>query len=496
MLSPFEYQTRAIDGLREGFRGRKKRGLLAMLMGAGKTLVALNMMRLAQENGKRCLFLCDRRMLADQAVERARNEGLDSGLILASRGHDLRAPCQFASKQTILSWLARGKIELEPFNLVVVDEAHRAVSKAWLDLYSRWPQSYFVGLTATPCLGNGDGMGAYYDFLVQPIMPSALRAAGRTVRVRAFAPYVPDLKGTKTDKEGDYSARDLSRRLTRENLVRDVAGWWGKLGENRPSIYFGCDVAHATAIRDEFIRAGVPAELICDETPDEERGAIRARLESGQTKVVVNCDVLAEGIDWPFVSCIGLVRPTRRLRRYLQNAGRGMRAHPGKVDCILIDHAGCVLYHGMPDVDREWPLEVTDNVDRINQSKKPRQSTTICCANCSHVFSGSRVCPECGHVHAFQKQPQDYAQKNGTLVEVTAGELPTELSATLMQRYWGSCIGMAIKRGFKAGAAAGMFSGKFKIPPWQAGVRPLPADHRDWQRPAAEVFPGFNRSRK
>lgn len=495
MLKPFDYQVNAIEQCRDSARAGKRRILLAMLMGAGKTLISLELMRLCSELGKRSLFLCDRRMLSQQALARAQDQELHAGIILAGRGIDLSAPCQFAGRQTIDSWLKRGKIELPNFDLIIQDECHRAISPKYLELYARWPRATLIGLTATPCLGNGDGMGAYYDTIIQPIMPSGLRAMGRIVPVRAFAPHTPDLKGVKKDKDGDYSSKSLSERMNRKNLIGDVAGWWKKLAQNRPSIYFACDVAHAMSIRDEFRANGVAAELICDETPDEERDDIRDRLERGDIKVVVNCDVLAEGIDWPFVSCIGLVRPTKRLRRYLQNTGRGMRSYPSKEDCILIDHAGCVLYHGFPDVDRLWPLDPCDNIDKISKQLQLSKPASMQCSQCTAVFSGSRTCPECGHVHVITKAPKDYAKKNGTLIEVNSGDIPAEISGILQQRFWSTCIGAAIKRGKKAGMAAAMFSSKFGVPPWQAGVSPLPNNKGDWQRYATEVFPGFARGK-
>ncbi len=493
-LEPFDYQLDGIDKLRQGYR-LHRRGLLVMLMGAGKTILSMEIMRLISEKGTRALFINDRRMLTQQVVRVAEDQGLHAGMILAGHGIDLSAPCQFGSKQTIVSWLKNDRIQLPDFNLIVTDECHRATSEEWQKLHARWPKALHLGLTATPCLGNGSGLGAYYDFIVQPIQPSGLRERGRIVPVRAFAPHVPNLEGVKKDKDGDYSAKSLSERMTRENLVGDIVGWWQRIAQGRPSIYFACDVAHALCIRDEFRGAGIGADLICDETEDEERDDIRRRLESGEIQVVVNCDVLAEGIDWPFVSCIGIVRPTKRLRRYLQCVGRGLRAFLGKTDCIVIDHAGCVLYHGFPDTDRDWPLGADDNVDDKNQEKKTKEQQPIRCIKCSAIFSGSRTCPECGHVHIAPKLPKDYGGKAGSLIEVSHGTIDPEIAGIAYQRFWGVCIGAAIRRHQRAGVAAAMFSSKFNLPPWKAGVKPLPPHRGDWQRPARDVFPGFVRSK-
>lgn len=494
MLNPFPYQLEAIEKTREAMRAGKRSVIICMLMGAGKTLVAMKLMHLCSEKGKRALFMCDRRMLATQALERAHEEGLDAGIIMAGRGVDLKAPCQFASKQTVESWTKNDRVELPNFDLIINDECHRGVSPAYVKLWNRWPNAFRIGLSATPVLGNGNGMGAYYKAMIQTIMPSQLREMGRIVKVRGFAPHIPNLEGVAKDKNGDYRPSALAERMKRENMVGDIPGWWTRFAKDRKSVYFGCDVAHAMAIRDDFRAAGVKAEIIFDETDDEERERIRALSESGEITVVVNCDVLAEGIDWPWIECIGMVRPTKRLRRFLQCAGRGMRSHPGKEDCILIDHAGCLLYHGFPDRDIEWPLDPCDNIDKVNE-KKAKESATMICVKCSAVFSGTRTCPECGHVHIIERVARELATAGGTLTEIERDEIPEEMKEAAYQRYWALCIGTAIKRNRTAGMAAGMFSGKFKIPPWQAGVNPL-VQGSDWKRPARDVFPGFVRGRQ
>src|SRR5260370_33694835 len=152
MLIPLTYQTKAIDELRAAFMAGKRRGILCMLMGAGKTLCALELMRLSMEKSRKCLFLCDRRMLAQQAIERAEDQRLFAGLLLSGRGSDLSAPCQFASKQTVISWLARGRIELPDFELLLVDACHRATGEAWQAPLKLWPNAFIGGLTATPSL--------------------------------------------------------------------------------------------------------------------------------------------------------------------------------------------------------------------------------------------------------------------------------------------------------------------------------------------------------
>lgn len=488
---PFPYQLEAVEQLREGARRGLRHLGLTMLMGAGKSLTSFIMMKACQEKGKRCVFVCDRRLLVDQAFREAIDFGLDAGRIMAERTHDSSAMVQFCSKDSLLLWVGENRIEIPPADLVFIDEAHRSFTGQWGLLRSLWPNAVFIYLSATPCKGDGSSLGEHLQMLVQPIKPSELVKMGRVVPGIYFNPYVPDMKGLRaTGEERDWSRKQLAKRMGQANLVGDAVGWWQRLGQDRPSIYYCCDQSHAADVRDRFLEAGISCEMLVDDTPDRERECIRLRSQTGETKVVVNVDVLTEGIDWPWVSCIGVLRPTQRFRRYLQMIGRGMRAYPGKSDFIVIDHAGVVLLHGFADEDIEWKLDKEWNADQALADLKLRNQTTNKCPACFTVFKGS-VCPTCG---ATVRQPpgkKDKKQLAGSLVATARDDaLPADVRQKALQRVWFSCIVQAIKMNRTAGLAAAIFKNRFGVAPWTAGVQPI-LEGSGWQQPAREAFASF-----
>src|SRR5579859_601646 len=462
---PRPHQLRAIDGLREGMRRGCRRLLLVMLMGAGKTVTALEMMRLAVEKGGRCLFLTDRRMLTTQGAEEALDYGLDAGVILAGHSRRPQASIQFASRQTLTSWaINRERIRLPDSTIVVLDEAHKWTGTEARQLVSMYPQAWIIGLTATPIHGDGSGLGDCFDWLVQPIKPSELIAAGLSVPSRCYSPYMPDLKGVRRGADGDYSAKQLESRLNKANLVGDAVGWWKKLGENRQSVYFTTGIPHALAVRDEFLKEGIRAAVIDESTPDAERRDLIAELKAGWLRVIVNVDVMTEGVDVPELGCVGLLRPTKRLRRYLQMVGRGLRAAPGKQDCIVIDHGGCVLYHGLPETDHEWTLDPKSQIDSSVRKRMEDGdiATPLVCPRCTTTFTKSRVCPTCGF--EFQRKAKDIGSRAGTLVGVNGivkSEATSEVMAKAYQIHWRFAINTAIKRGAKVSMALAIFKNRF-----------------------------------
>lgn len=497
MRQPFDYQVAARDQARDHADKGRRNILIGMLMRAGKTGVAMLVMHGAQAKGKRSLFLCDRRMLVNQAAEEAHAWDVDGGVIMAGKPLDPEAPAQFCSKQTLNRWAIKGdKIDLPEADVVIVDEAHRADGAIDRAIRERYPKALRLGLTATPCDSRGNGLGGEnWQALVLPITPTELRQRGRIVPVKCFAPYVPNLRGVRKDDNGEYSARSLSLKMNRKNLIGDVVGWKKKVAPGRKGIYFACDIPHAVDLRTEFNAAGVPCELICDETSDDERDRIKADLEAGRIEVVVNYGVLAEGVDWPFVSLVGLVRPMRKLRNYLQCAGRCMGSHPDKEDAIILDHSGCALYHGYPDEDFPWALDPDANADDANQrSRKGRKARWLRCPNCTLLFQSAKVCPHCNHV--IHTGPQGHEKKldttGGVLIEMGRDDkIDDESKRKMRSKYWIVCICAAIKRGQTAYMAAKMFLNRFGVSVKDAGVGPLPADHFAWSRPAAEVFKAF-----
>jgi DNA repair protein RadD len=179
---------------------------------------------------------------------------------------------------------------------------------------------------------------------------------GYLVKTRVYAPIRPNLRGVRI-RRGDYVEGELAERMDNPKLIGDIVTHWHKYGQPRKTVAFACNVAHSLHIRDEFVRSGVRAEHLDGATPDDERDAILARLETGETELVSNCMVLTEGWDMPEVGCAILARPTRQMGLFRQMIGRVLRPADGKPDAVILDHSGAVFAHGLPEDRVEWTLD-------------------------------------------------------------------------------------------------------------------------------------------
>jgi DNA repair protein RadD len=385
---------------------------------------------------------------------------------------------QFASKDTLVS-----RPDLcPPADLVVTDEAHRSAAETWGSLLARYPAAWEVGLTATPTRSDSRGLGARYEFLVQPTSYSELISAGVLVPARCYAP------GTKVGVGGGSGGGKKAKRPRRADLVGDVVGWWERLAPGRRTFLFASSVAHSLALRDEFRARGVPAEHLDGSTPDAERDLVLGRagsLARGETLVVCSCSVLKYGVDVPAVECVQIADGFGSLVDYLQACGRGLRAFPGKADCVVIDHSGCVLFHGFPTPTGSGNSARAPTTRGLPQEDAGRRGpAAVTCPECFAVYSGRPDCPQCGH--RFARKGREVGTKSGTLHRVERDATP--FAPEDLRKGWVGCVAVAHNTGRSLAAAAQMFRKRFGRPPWEVGAGPLPPSGYNWHTPATTFW--------
>ena len=405
MVNLRPYQEAALRDLRESIRSGKRRPILVAPTGSGKTMLAVAVIQGAINKGNRVLFLAPRRELIYQASNRMQAHGIYPGIIMAGEPRSPSAQVQVASFDTLHARGVRTERMLMPeSDVLVVDEAHLAVSKTRLDILNHYKDSIIIGLTATPARGDGKGLGIIFDDLVQSVSMRQLVDQGYLAKARYFAPSKPDLEGLKV-RAGDYVVKELDKRMDQPKLIGDVVDNWFRLARDRQTVVFCVTRAHSRHICSEFKSRGVRAEHLDGETPLEERKAILNRVSSGETQVLCNVFVCTFGLDIPSLSCCVLARPTKNISLYLQTAGRVLRMCEGKNDALIIDHSGAVDEHGFVDDDIPWTLEGNVKEEKVKKQKEKKEPKEITCGECGTVFKGQRDCPNCGYAMIPSSKP-------------------------------------------------------------------------------------------
>ena len=466
-----DYQNQIIQDSRQSYGKGNRRIILQMHVGAGKTVVAAEIARSAISNTKKVqkvLFLVPRRQLAYQAVQTFTNYGINTGLIMAGEKPFGMPLLQVGSFDTITSRVSSGAMQLPYADVVMVDEAHACFSQARLELLKKYP--LVIGITATPALANGKGMGAFYTDIVEGLSMADMVEQEYLVPMKYYGADAPDLALVKLNADGDYQEKGLAEATDKPELIGSIYTNYKRIAGDRTTLIFAVNCKHAQHIHDEFMRHGVTSEYIDGSTPTEEREAIKARVMSGKSKVIVNIGVMAFGTDWPIISCVIIARVTRNISSWIQMIGRGSRLYPDKQDCLVIYHGDNFDDLGRIDDPIEWTLDDKSTIrERKEAAKKAAKEPKDIKCKCGYVFRASRVCPSCGL--AMIQKGEAIPFHEAELKELVAKKPAPAVKAD----WYAQFLYISRSKGYKDGWAANKFMEKFsEWPHKKNGVMPIP----------------------
>ena len=190
-------------------------------------------------------------------------------------------------KAVSIQWLSKhyDEIEEEP-GMIVIDEAHHALAKTYKEMWERFPNAMFLGLTATPCRLNGKGFTDLFDVLVQSWSVPEFISKGR------LATY--DFVSIKTDgvtqrlidslqkrgADGDYQNKEMDMLLNKKPSIERLYQSLEEYGKDRKGIVYAININHANAIAEFYREHGIAAVAIDSKTPASERRMLIERFKS------------------------------------------------------------------------------------------------------------------------------------------------------------------------------------------------------------------------
>ena len=264
-------------------------------------------------------------------------------------------------KAMSIQWLMRhyDEIEEEP-GMIVIDEAHHALAKTYKEMWERFPNAKFLGLTATPCRLNGKGFTDLFDVLVQSWDIPEFISKGRlatydfvSIKSDGMTQRLIDSL-QKRGADGDYQNKEMDMLLNKKPSIERLYQSLEEFGKDRKGIVYAINISHAQKITKLYQEHGVKAIAIDSKTPAVERQQDIEAFKKGDIQVLVNVDIFSEGFDCPDVEFVQLARPTLSLAKYLQMVGRGLRVAKGKKNCVIIDNVGLYRVFGLPSQVWNW----------------------------------------------------------------------------------------------------------------------------------------------
>ena len=320
---------------------------------------------IAAQKGFRVLIVADRRELIQQAWSRLwQASGIHGGIIMSGHLPSYMLPVQIASVQTL------NRRSFPPdMDIVIIDEARGSVADSYKPIFEFYKDSYFLGVDATPIRSNGQGFDHLYDHMVCGPTIKDLEAMGSLVPGKPkINPLDPRLLDKIKLTAGDYNEKELSEMMSNQQMTADLVASKLKFAKGLKTIVFAVSIKHSKLIIEQYRAAGISAAHVDGEMPMAERDAIFKAFKNGKYEVLCNVGIACYGYDEPTIQCVQLARPTKSLALYLQQIGRGTRPLPGKDSYILLDHANCIIEHGLPNTERKWSLK-----GKKKEKSKPRQ---------------------------------------------------------------------------------------------------------------------------
>ena len=208
-------------------------------------------------------------------------------------------------KAVSIQWLSKhyDEIEEEP-GMIVIDEAHHALANTYKEMWERFPNAKFLGLTATPCRLNGKGFTDLFDILVQSWSVPEFISKGR------LATY--DFVSIKSDgvtqrlidslqkrgADGDYQNKEMDMLLNKKPSIERLYRSLEEYGKDRKGIVYAINISHANAIAEFYREHGIAAVAIDSKTPASERRMLIERFKASSlsfSKITPSLFTLKEG---------------------------------------------------------------------------------------------------------------------------------------------------------------------------------------------------------
>jgi type I restriction enzyme, R subunit len=402
---PRSYQRVAIERALGAILAGRKRALLTLATGTGKTFVALQLIwKLtagqwpAQGRNPRILYLADRNILVDQPITREFRPVFGDAIWKIQGDIKTGREIYFALYQALADTADGVGIfhDYPPdyFDLIVVDECHRGSARddsSWRGILEHFADATQLGMTATPLREDNRDTYAYfglplYEYSLKQGIDDGFLAPYRVRRVVLS----PDAYGWEPDQgqldlfgreippdlyETRHFERVVSLLARTEVAAKHLTEYLKRTDRMAKTIVFCVDSEHADQMRAALHRANsdltrqyphyVARIVSAEGDVGKEHLGNFGDVESDTPVIATTSKLLSTGVDLPTVKNIVLFRPVGSIVEFKQIIGRGTRLYPDadKLSFEIIDYSGATALFEDPNFDGLPELVIDEEID-------------------------------------------------------------------------------------------------------------------------------------
>lgn len=441
------YQKQCIDAVFKALE-HHSRVLAVLPTGSGKSLVCA---ALIEELQSRVLILCHSREVLSQNLAEYCSRGNEADVYCdALQKKQCSKDVVFATPQSFF-----GLDEPPLFETVIVDECHLVPTRSdsmYQTIFNRVGYKRLIGLTATPYRLDGGLMyglntpdprlgkkralpksSKFFDICAYNLQLSDL------IKWGFLSPYVvktvdsPLVEGAELERSestGEFTNTD-DPRAWQANIAASVEYILEHTKDRKLTLIFCCGVRHAEHVAGIIRTYGHAAVSIDAKTPNRDALINNFKRDDSRYRYVVNCQTMTTGVNIPRIDCVVMARPTMSSSLFVQMAGRGLRLHPGKKDCLILDITDNTVNFGSLDDPMIFGTPTAKTMDiplglgeaTFKQCPKCRMdvpSATRACPHCNHIFIKPKEFYGDGQIHTIKLKPSGYHWKQ----QITKAGLP------------------------------------------------------------------------
>ena len=205
----------------------------------GKTVISSSIIQDSVAKGKIVWFVVHRQELQTQAENTLKNFQIESDNV------------KVYMIQTLVNKIKKNLIEEIP-DMIVLDECQHSSSTTYMKLFETYPNTFFLGLSATPTRLTGKPLGNIYENIVKEIEADDLIKMGYLAQYDYYAPKMnTDFTKVKMSK-GDYDKEEVEKYLTNGTIYGNIIKYYKQLADNMKTIIYCPTISYSLKIEELF----------------------------------------------------------------------------------------------------------------------------------------------------------------------------------------------------------------------------------------------------
>ena len=278
------------------------------------------------------------------------------------------------------------------YDYIIVDEAHHYKARTYEKVLKFFKPKFQLSLTATPFRNDGKAIN---DICGNIIYKSDINEAV-DLNLLSEIEYIfvkDNLDFSKVKWNGQsYNKQDLNKKISipkYDNAILEQYKQFEKKYSRKRTIAFCSTIEHAERMTRLFNKNNIKADFVISTLPRFQREQVIEDFSRGKLDIVFTVNIFNEGVDFPEVDMVLLLRPTMSDTIFQQQVGRGLRKSKDKDNVLILDFVGNSHNCHITSLEKLLKINIIQEVSKRYTSKD--RNVIIVRQNFKIILSSSKI---------------------------------------------------------------------------------------------------------